>query len=522
MQDNILVAVLLAVTFVTPAFAWLFYLWYRSHVAQMHREGQIFNGRNRDRAQANYEPANAAQYPMFGPYFTPRGWVRPKTRGLSHVLRPPQYVHTRQPVFTGNPNSDQHSQGPNQASTHSPQRANQQPNPLSKRQQRKQRALQNKQRQQQQSQNEPPNKQNRQNQRKQKCKNQGQNRQKSPNVHSLNAQGAQDEQYHQWGNTEGQNDHTSNHGGGGGWGNDESPQDNQHSAGQNENDNGWGSNFNNDQGGLKNSGSCSPRRGSRDNHNSPQEKSAQWGNQHHDDHTRSDGRGGSNKQQHHHNGWSNSRPASPDQVSINEADFGGGWGQSNHGGQETSYPRSNHSNEDHNRYGGWGDDDTKSYKKNKGNRHASPERKSRNEADTGGGWGQSCSGTRRNSTSWSDHPNEDHNRYYGWGDDDTKGYKKRKGSRYASSERKSRGRSSPNRDWGNSWGHAEGHRGGSSPTWGQDGNVHREKKKKKERWQIELEENAKRRRSRSPSQERSDAGWDKRSQRSGWKEIQKW
>ncbi|KAJ5486738.1 hypothetical protein N7530_001038 [Penicillium desertorum] len=462
MQDNILVAVLLSVTFISPAFAWLFYLWYRSHVAQMHQEGQIFNRRNRDRAQANYEPANGAQNPIFGPYFTPRGWVRPKTRALSHVLRPPQYVHTRQPVFTGNPNSDQHFQGPNQVSSRSPQRANQQPNPLSKRQQRKQRALQNKQRQQQQSHNEQLSKQNRQNQRKQKFKNQGQNSQKSHNAHSPNPQGAQNEQYHQWGNAEGQNDQTSNHGGDG-WGNDAGPQDNQQCAGQNENNDGWGGNFNDDQGRLRNGGSCSPRLGSRDIHNSPREKSSQWGNQHDDDHRRSDGRRGSNEQQQQHHGWSNNRPASPDQASRSEAAFGGSWGQSDHGRQETSYPRSNHSSEGHNRYSGRGDDDTKSYKK-------------------------------------------------------------RKGSRYGSQERKSRGRPSPSRDWGNKSPNRseEAHRSGGSPTRGQDSNVHRGKKKKKERWEIELEENARRGRSRSPSRERSVAAWDNRSQRSNWKETQEW
>ncbi|CAP80920.1 hypothetical protein E8E15_007465 [Penicillium rubens] len=530
MRDNILVAVLLSVTFVTPVFAWLFYLWYRSHVTQMHQEGQVFNRRNRDRAQANYEPTNGAQNPIFGPYFTPRGWVRPKTRGSSHVLRPPQYVHTRQPVFTGNPNSDQPFQGPNQASSRSPQRPNQQPNPLSKRQQRKQRALQNKQKQQQQNQNEQPSKQNRQNRRKQKFKNQGQNSQKSPNAHSPNPQGAQNEQHHRWGITEGQNYQTSNHGGDG-WGNDEGPQDNQHSARQSENNDRWGSNVNYDQGGLRNGGSSSPRRGSLDIHNSPREKSSHWGDQH-DDHRHSDGRRDSNEQQQHrHHGWPNSRPASPDQASRSEAAFGGGWGQSDHGRQGTSYPRSNHSIEDHNRYRGRDDDRTKSYKKHKGDRHTSPERNSRTEADTGGGWGQSGSGTRQNSPSRSNHPNEYHSRYSGLGDDDTKSYKKRKGSRYGSPERKSRGRPSPSRDRGNksrnrsrsnSWEREEAHRSGGSPTWGQDSNVHRDKKKKKERWEIELEENAKRCRSRSPSRERSVTGWDKHSQRSHWKETQKW
>ncbi|KAJ5209392.1 hypothetical protein N7449_003771 [Penicillium cf. viridicatum] len=518
MKENVLVGVLLAIALVTPAFAWLFYIWHRSHVARMHQEGQIFNRRNRDRAQANYDPANGSQGPRFGSYVTPSGWVRPKTRGLSHDLRPPQYVHPRQPTFTGNPNSDQHFQGPNRVSTHSPPHtANQQPNPLSKRQQRKQRALQNKQKQQrereqQQSQNEQRGQQN-QNQRKQKNKNHGQDHQKSPTAHSPKAQGGQGEQYDPWGNTEGQNDRTSNHGGSG-WGNEEAPGDNQENTGQNDNNNDWGNNFNNDQGEQRNSVSGSPRRGSRDNHNSPRERNSRW---------------------------DSSRPASPDRASGNDADFlRGGWGQSDDGAQRNNHSRSNHSNEDHNRYNGWGDNDTKSYhKKSKRDHHTSPNRKSRKEADTRSGWGQNDSGTRQNSPRRSVYPDEDHNRHYGWGDDDAKSYhKKSKRNRNASPERKSRGRSSPNRDWGqsdrgergnsrtrsrsNSGGHEEERRGGGSPTWSQDRNVHRDKKKKKERWQIELEENEKMCRSRSRSRERSDAGWDNRSQGSGWKETQKW
>ncbi|KAJ5163987.1 uncharacterized protein N7500_005817 [Penicillium coprophilum] len=90
MQNNVLIGVLLSIAFVTPVIAWLFYLWYRSHLTRMHHEGQIFDRRNRDRAQANYEPADGTHNPVMGPYFTPRGWVCPKTRGSSHVLRPPQ------------------------------------------------------------------------------------------------------------------------------------------------------------------------------------------------------------------------------------------------------------------------------------------------------------------------------------------------------------------------------------------------------------------------------------------------
>lgn len=458
MKDNVLVGVLLAVALVTPAFAWLFYIWHRSHVARMHQEGQIFNRRNQDRAQANYEPANGAQGPIFGPYFTPSGWVRPKTRGLSHDLRPPQYVHPRQPTFTGNPNSDQHFQGPNRVSTHSPPHtANQQPNPLSKRQQRKQRALQNKQKQQrgreqQKSQNEQRGKQN-QNQHKQKNKKQGQNHQKSPNAHSPKVQEHEDEQYNLWKNTEGQNDQTSNHGGSG-WGNEETPQDNQDNTGRNNNNSDWGNNFNNDQGEQRNSASGSPRRGSQENHNSPRERSSRW---------------------------DNSRPAFPDRASGNDVEFlRGGWGQSDNGAQRNSHSRNNHSNEDNNRYDGWGDDTTKSYhKKDKRNHHVSPERKSRGRSSPNRDWGQNNHRERANSR---------------------------------------------NRSRSNSWGHAEERRGRGSPTWSQDRNVHRDKKKKKkkERWQIELEENEKMRRSRSRSRERSDAGWDNRSQGSGWKETQKW
>jgi hypothetical protein len=484
----------------------------------MHQEGQILNRRNRDRAQANYEPANGAQSLRFGPYVTPSGWVRPKTRGLSHDLRLPQYVHPRQPTFTGNPNSDQHFQGPNRVSTHSPPHtANQQLNPLSKRQQRKQRALQNKQKQQQereqqQSQNEQRGKQNR-SQRKQKNKNQGQNHQKSPTAHSPKAQGAQAEQYDPWGNTKGQKDRTSNHGGSD-WGNEQAPRDNQDNTSQSDNNNDWGNNFNKDQGEQRNSVSGSPPRGSRDNHNSPRERSSRW---------------------------DNSRPASQDPATGNDVDFlRGGWGQSDDGAQRNSHSRSNHSNEDHNRCDGWGDDDTKSYhKKSKRDHHTSPDRKSRKEADTCSGWGQNDSGTRQNSPRRSIYPDEDHNHHYGWGDDDAKIYhKKSKRNGNASPEQKSRGRSSPNREWERnncgeqgssrtrprsySWGHEEEHRGGGSPTWSQDRNVHRDKKKKKERWQIELEENEKMRHTRSGSRERSDAGWDNRSKGSGWKETQKW
>lgn len=455
MQDNVLVGVLLAIALVTPAFAWLFYIWHRSHVARMHQEGQIFNRRNRDRAQASYEPANGAQGLEFGPYFTPSGWVRPKTRGLSHDLRPPQYVHPRQPTFTGNPNSDQHFQGPSRVSTHSPPHTvNQQPNPLSKRQQRKQRALQNKQKQQQereqqQSQNEQRGKQNR-NQRKQKNKNQAQNHQKSPTAHSPKAQGGKGEQYDPWKNTEGQNDRTSNHGRSG-WGNEEAPRDSQDNAGQNDNNSNWGNNFNNDQGEQRNSASGSPRRGSRENHNSPRARGSRW---------------------------DNSRPASPDRASGNDAEFlRGGWGQSDDGAQRNSHSRSNHSNEENNQCDGWGADDTKSYhKQGKRNHHASPERKSRGRSSPNRDWGQNDHGERDNSR---------------------------------------------NRSRSNSWGHEEERRGGSQ-TWSQDRNVHRDKKKKKERWQIELEENEKMRRGRSRSPERSDAGWDNRSKASGWKETQKW
>ncbi|KGO73116.1 hypothetical protein PITC_098470 [Penicillium italicum] len=518
MKENVLVAVLLTIGLVTPFFAWLLYIWYRSHVARMHQEGQIFNRRDRDRAQANYQPANGAQTPTFGPYFTPRGWVRPKTRGLSHDVRPPQYVHPRNPNFTSNPNSDQPFQGPNQATTNSPPHAvNRQPNPLSKRQRRKQRALQNKQKQQQereqqQSQNNQRGKQTR-NQRKQRNKNQnqGQNHQKSHASHSPAAHGAQDEQHDSWGNTEAQNDRTSTHGGGG-WGNDEVPHDNRDNTGHNDNNKDWGNNFNNNQGGQRNSGSGSLRRGSGDNHNSPREKIPRW---------------------------NNSRPASPDRASGNDAEFlRGNWGQSDDGAKRDSHSRSNHSNEDHNR---WGDDDAKSYhQKSKRNHYKSPDRQSRKNADARSGWGQSDNGTRQNSPQQSIYPDEDRNCQYGWGDNYAKGYyKKSKGNRHGSPERKSRGRSSPNRDWGqsdrneggndnrnrsrsNSWRHAEKRRGGGSPTWSQDGNLHRDKKKKKERWQIELEENMKMRHSRSRSRDLSDAGWDNRGQDSGWKETQKW
>ncbi|OQE04011.1 hypothetical protein PENSOL_c001G12081 [Penicillium solitum] len=495
MQDNVLVGVLLAIVLVTPAFAWLFYLWHRSHVARMHQEGQIFNRRNRDRAQANYESANGARGPIFGPYFTPSGWVRPKARGLSHDLRPPQYVHPRQPTFTGNPNSDQHFQGPNQVSTHSPPHtANQQPNPLSKRQQRKQRALQNKQKQQQereqqQSQNDQRGKQNR-NQRKQKNNNQGQNHQKSPTVHSPKAQERQDEQYDPWKNTEGQNDRTSNHGGSG-WGKEETPQDNQDNTGQNDKNSDWGNNFHKDQGEQRNSASGSPQRGSRENHNSPQERGSRWDNNFNNEQgERRNSASGSPRRgsrENHNNPrerssrWDNSRPASPDRASGNDAEFlRGGWGQSDDGAQRNSHSRSNHSNEDNKRSDGWGDDNTKIYhKENKRTRHAPPERMSRGRSSPNRDWEQN-----------------DHGK---WGN----------------------GHNSRNRSRSNSWGHAEKRRGGGSPTWSQDRNVHRDKKKK-ERWQIELEENEKMRRGRSRSRERSDAGWDNRSKGSGWKETQKW
>ncbi|KAJ5384088.1 hypothetical protein N7517_001999 [Penicillium concentricum] len=444
MHDNVLIGVILVVAFVTPVFAWFFYLWYRSHITQMHQESQIYDRRNRDRAHANYEPANGAPNPVTGPYFTPRGWVRPKTRGSSHVLRPPQYVHPRQPIFTGIPHSDQHFQGPNRANTHSPQTVNQQPNPLSKRQQRKRRALQNKQRQQeqqqrgqQQSQIDQGGKQNRKNQRKQKNKNQGQNQQKSPIHQSPKAQSpkfqGQDEQNNQWGNTVGQHEQTTNHDGRSGWGNDRNSCDSQRNTGWNDNNNHWSSNSNNERGGQRNSVSHSPRRNSRDNQNNP-----------------------------------------PDRASRNEVESRG-WGQSDDGAQQNSHPRSNHSKEDH------------------------------------------------------------HDRNDGWGDNDTKSYKKSKDYRYASLEGTSRGRSSPNRDWGhndhgeqgnscnrsNSWGHAEEQHGGGNESWSQDGNMHRDPKEKKERWQIELEENEKRRRSLSPPGG-SDAGWDKCSRASGWKKTQKW
>lgn len=452
MKENVLVGVLLAIAFVTPAFAWLFYIWHRSHVAQMHQEGQIFGRINRDRTQANYEPANRAQGPRFEPYFTTSGWVRPKTRGLSHDLRPPQYVHPRQPTFTRYPISDHHFQGPNGVNMHSPPHTvNQQLNPLSKRQQKKQRALQNRQRhqqerEQQQSHNEQRGKENR-NQRKQKNKNQGQNHPRSPTAQYPKAQGGQGELDDSWGNTKGQNDRTSNHGGSG-WENEESKRDNQDNTDQNDNKN--------DQGEKRNSGSGSPRRDARENHNSPRERGSRW---------------------------DNNRPTSPDRVSGNDADFlRGSWGQSDHGAQRNSPSRSNHSNEDHNRNDAWGDDDTKSYHKgSKRDHHVSPERKSRGRSSPNRDWG--------------------HNEH----------------------EERGNSRNSRNNSRSNSWGHAEERRGGGSPTWSQDRNVHRDKKKKKERWEIELEASAnmKRGRSRSRSPERSDAEWDNRRQ-ADWKETQNW
>jgi hypothetical protein len=90
MQNNVLIGVLLGVAFSIPVFAWLFYFCYRSHLTRMQQEAQVFERRSQDRAQANYEPANGASNYTTGPYFTPRGWVRPKTRGSSHALRPPQ------------------------------------------------------------------------------------------------------------------------------------------------------------------------------------------------------------------------------------------------------------------------------------------------------------------------------------------------------------------------------------------------------------------------------------------------
>ncbi|KAJ5513708.1 hypothetical protein N7463_003260 [Penicillium fimorum] len=478
MKDNFLIGVLLAVAFVTPIFAWFFYLWYRSYITRVHQEGQIFDRRNRDRAQANYELANGAHNSVIGPYFTPRGWVRPKTRGLSNVLHPTQYGYPRQPILTGVPNSDQHFQGPNQANTYSPQTANQQPNPLSKRQQRKQRALKNKRRQQekQQSQIEQEGKQNQKNQRKQKSKSQGQNQQKSPTaqspkVQSSEAQG-QYKQNNQWGNTEEQRDQTRNHDGGTCWGNDRSLWDNQQNTEQNDKNNHWGSNSNNHQGGQRNSVSHSPRRNSRGNQNNHD-----WGQENNNRIPQCDNENqNDHRNNNHQNEWNSSRHMSPDRASRNEVESRGGWGRSDDGAQQNSHSRSHHSNEDH------------------------------------------------------------HDRNDGWRDDDTRGYyKKSKGYRYASPEGKSR-RSSPNRDWGhndhaergnnrdrsNSWGHTEEERGNES--WSQGGNMNRDKKKKKEkkeRWQIELEENEKRRRSRSPTRG-SDTGWDKRSQALGWKERQNW
>ncbi|KAJ5960847.1 uncharacterized protein N7479_007997 [Penicillium vulpinum] len=485
MQNNVLIGVLLAVAVVIPVFGWLFYLWYRSYLIKMHQEGQAFDRRDRDRAQANYGPADGAQPPVAGPYFTSRGWVRPKTRGPSHALRPtPQYIHPGQPIFTGIPHSDQHFQGPNQANIHSPRKMNQPPNQLSKRQQRKQRALQNKQKRQQQigqqqSQNEEKNQHNQQNQRKQKNKNKARNHQKSPNAQSPNAQSpkaqspksqwGQAQLYHQRGNTEGQDDQTSNHGKDG-WGNDGKSWDNQHYTGQNDNNDHLGNTHNNDQGGQRNSGSRSPRQYSRDNekdydqsqdNNSPRQRRSRWDKKPQDDHRYSNERGrGNHEEQHLQHESYNNRPASPDQASRNEVESRRGWGQSDDDAQQDSRSRSNHSNyDDCNNYDGWGDDDAKSY------------------------------------------------------------HKKNKRNHRVSLERKSRGRSSPNREWGH-----EEHRGGGSDSWSQDGNVHRDKRKKekKERWQIELEENEKRRRGRSPSRGGSDAGWDKRSQVSGWKETQKW
>lgn len=111
MQNNVLIGVLLGVAFSIPVFAWLFYLWYKSHLTQTQQECQIFERRSQDRAQANYESANEAPNYTIGPYFTPRGWVRPKTRGSSHALRPPQYVHPQQLISTGMPDSDQCVQG---------------------------------------------------------------------------------------------------------------------------------------------------------------------------------------------------------------------------------------------------------------------------------------------------------------------------------------------------------------------------------------------------------------------------
>lgn len=87
MKNNVLIAILLAVGLLTPMFGWMFYRWAKSHLTAQHQEGQVFHRRSQDRRQANWRHENGhGPSAEVGPYFTERGWIRPKPYGETHRL----------------------------------------------------------------------------------------------------------------------------------------------------------------------------------------------------------------------------------------------------------------------------------------------------------------------------------------------------------------------------------------------------------------------------------------------------
>ncbi|CAI7646109.1 unnamed protein product [Penicillium bialowiezense] len=375
MKDNILLAVLLIVGLLTPVFGWLFYCWFRSHVADQHLEGQVFHMRSRDRTQANWRHGNGdTMNTTLGPHFTQRGWVRPKPYGETNVL-PLSHLEERRPARTPNPQT-------------SPRLQHQQPNPLSKRQQRKQRAKQNKQQQQQQQQGKNQNRQQQKNKNQGNNQNHHQNRnqsqdrsyQRSPREQTYDKQdsgwgagtpdktrnhddqdgdgflnlgalyeNAEDEQQNKFGET------GAGEGQGGGWNNeddntggqnqtgwpDEGNSENRHNNDHSAPDNGqWGhsNHYGSNQSNHSNSQNRSPRRGS-------PARSQKWG--HEDSHQQSSWHNNDNDQQGQESSWRDNQPNDSKDWNENRhesAERGSRGGQS---------PRSWNNNQDK----AWGDED---------------------------------------------------------------------------------------------------------------------------------------------------------------------
>lgn len=235
-------------------------------------------------------------------------------------------------------------QGTSQMNGCNPTTSNQQPNPLSKRQQKKQRALQNKQRHQEQSQNQQWTNTTQQKQKKQKKKNKstrGQDHQAS--IKSGWEEGNQVDG-NGWNDTEVNNDQRSVKSGGGGWGNEETSENKKHHGNRGQSDDGWAGHLGREdhQNGRAISRNASRTRGGWDcSDNGKRQNSPSWDNNHHEEKPHRGGWGDDDYQQSDHNKGEVDRHGSPERLSRGRSSPNRDWNQTKHEGFNDKTHRSN-------------------------------------------------------------------------------------------------------------------------------------------------------------------------------------